>query len=602
MPHRNQQIAYPIYIRDLEVIEAYDVTPSMRRVVLGGEQLGAFENNGHQISPFFTDNADDHVKIVIPEPDGSNSAPTQDDGHLDWTREQLGRARDYTPRRFDPEAGRLELDFVRHAGGRAAEWAVNAKPGDRIPVAGPRGTTVVPDDVDWYLLVGDDTALPAIGRWIESLPAGAQVSAVVLVPTAADEQDFDHEVDLSISWLHRDQLADAEVNTAVFDAVRSIKWRDGQVYAWAAGEASMLRPIRRWLKQDRAVDRGHTDVSGYWRAGQDQEEMAQTQIQLRDRVDLAFPYAVRTAVTLGIAELVADGVTSLTELADRTGTDQRGLRKIIRLLAHEGFFTLTEQGQVGLTTAGPVLTDDFVHQLLDRASGSARLDDSWPGLLHAVRTGASGYQQITGTSFWQTLSEHDQLGETFDSELAGRASSWADKVASTLEISDQHLVDIGGGNGTLLDRLLTAAPSARATLVELPTTASRARRLFTDSGVADRVTVAEQSFFEPLPSGGDHYLLAQVLHDWPDAESVAILRGAAAAAGSAPIHLIERLPSLDDHDHDLAFDLQLFATFGGGERDQSEYAALAAQAGLRLDRVTALTDELYLLTLLKQAD
>jgi NADPH-dependent ferric siderophore reductase len=597
MANRNQQVAYPIYVRDLEVLESFDVTPSMRRVVLGGEQLGAFESNGYQVTPFFTDNADDHVKVVIPSADGRTDGPGQLDGHLDWTREQLGRARDYTPRRYDPVTGRLELDFVRHDGGHAAEWAVNAKPGDRIPVAGPRGTTIVPDDVDWYLLVGDDTALPAIARRIEELPAGTPVSAVVLVPTAADEQEFDHQTDLTITWLHRDKLSPGAVNEVVLEAVQATKWRDGQVYAWAAGEASMLRPIRRWLKEDRLVDRGHTDISGYWRAGQDQEQMAVSQMQLRERVDLAFPYAVRAAVTLGVAELVADGVTSLTELADRTGTDRRGLRKIIRLLAHEGYFSLSESDVVGLTSTGPLLTEDFVHNRLDRASGYARLDDSWPGLLHAIRTGRSGFQQSTGSGFWETLSADSRLSETFDDVLATWSADWADAVVTELEITDGVLVDVGGGTGTLLERLLLAVPSARGTLVELPTTAARAREQFTASGVVDRVTIVEQSFFEPLPAGGDHYLLAQVLHDWPDAEAKAILRRIAEVAGAAPIHIIERLPSADDHDHDLTFDLQLYATFGGGERTQAEYAALAEQAGMRLDQVRQLNEELYLFTL-----
>ena len=591
MAGRNQK-SYPIYIRELEILEAYPVTESMYRLVLGGDQLGSFVSNGFPVEAFRTENADDHVKIVIPDPTGATPPPVQLDGTLDWPAAALARARDYTPRRFDAQSGRLELDFVGHVGGLAAEWATSARVGDRLLVAGPRGTTVLPDDIDWYFLVGDETALPAIARRIEEVPAGTPVTAIVSIPTAADEQAFDHRADLDITWIHRDR----EDPDALLRAVQSADWRSGQVYAWAAGEASTLRPIRRWLRDDRQVDRGHLDIAGYWRAGQDQYEMGKTQILLRERADLAFPYAVRAVVSLGIAELVADGVTDLEALADRNGVAVRGLTKIIRLLSHEELFTLSSSGRVGLTKSGAFLIEDFAHKQLDHNSGQARLDDGWPALLDTLRTGTSGYQQVTGRSFWQTLAEDRRLGESFDSTVAESTGSWADEVVEQLKITDGSVIDIGGGTGTLLSRILTHAPAAQGILVELPTTAGRARESFTSDGLIDRVRIAEQSFFSDLPAGGDHYLLAQVLRNWPDAECVVILQGAAAAAGDAPIHVIERLPTPDDHDHDLIADLQLYATFGGGERTEAEFVALAEQAGLEPVGSTPLPEELQLLT------
>ncbi|SDT27004.1 siderophore-interacting protein [Microlunatus soli] len=590
MPGRTQK-SFPIFIRELEVLESFRLTPAMQRVVLGGDQLGAFENNGFAITPFHTDNADDHVKLIIPG--APVPTPVQQDGHLDWSAEALDRSRDYTPRRYDPATGRLELDFVRHQGGPAAEWADTARPGDRILVAGPRGTTVLPDDIDWFFLVGDETALPAIARRIEELPAGTPVTAVVSVPSSADEQILEHRTELEISWIHRDRTPSPD---AVLDAVRAARWLPGRVYAWAAGEASMLRPIRRWFRDDRGIDRDHLDVAGYWRAGQGQHESARAQMRLRERVDLAFPYAVRAAVTLGIAELVADRTIDIDQLADRVGVRPRGLTKIIRLLAHEGYFTLSAIGAVGLTPLGAILTEEFVHLRLDRASGYARLDDGWPGLLHALGTEGSGFERATGASFWQTLGDDQRLGASFDAALSDWSDAWADQVVDQLKITDGELIDVGGGTGTLLDRLLLSAPRAHGTLVELPTTAARARQRFTDSGTIDRVRIVEQSFFETVPTGGGHYLLAQVLHDWPDAECVAVLRRVAAAAGDAPVHVIERLPSADDHDHDLTFDLQLYTVFGGGERTRTEYETLAGAAGLDLVASAELGDELQLLT------
>lgn len=230
---------YPIVIRDLEVLDAYDVTPLMRRVVLTGDQLGAFRNNGYQIGPFVTENADDHVKVVVLGPDAPTVvAPAQNDGFLDWLPETIGRARDYTPRRHDATARRLELDFVRHVGGLAAEWADRVKPGDRALVAGPRGTTVLPPGIDWYFLVGDETALPAIARRIEELPSGTPVTAVVSVASASEEQTLDHRADLHLTWVHRDTAGP----DALMDAVRSAPWRDGQVYAWQQAKRACCVP------------------------------------------------------------------------------------------------------------------------------------------------------------------------------------------------------------------------------------------------------------------------------------------------------------------------------------------------------------------------
>lgn len=105
-PWRHAAASYPIVIRDLEVIEAFNVTPLMRRIVVSGEQLAPFVNNGIQVGPFLTENADDHVKVVVGNPGVDFPVPGQEDGHLDWSREALDHARDYTPRRFDPVTGR----------------------------------------------------------------------------------------------------------------------------------------------------------------------------------------------------------------------------------------------------------------------------------------------------------------------------------------------------------------------------------------------------------------------------------------------------------------------------------------------------------------
>ncbi|OEV09485.1 siderophore-interacting protein [Streptomyces nanshensis] len=585
--------AYPIHVRELEVQEVFDVTPLMRRVVLTGEQLGAFRSNGHDVAPFRTENADDHVKIVVLDGDPSVAPPVQDDGHLDWTREALGRARDYTPRRYDAENRRLELDFVRHEGGLAAEWAERATPGTRLHVAGPRGTTVLPPDIDWYFLVGDETALPAIARRIEELPPGTPVTAVVSVASAAEEQTIKHSADLRLTWVHRDTAGP----NGLMDAVRSAPWREGQVYAWAAGEAGMLRPLRRWLKEDRGVAPGHMDVAGYWRAGQSQRESGEVLRRLHDMTELSVPYAVRAAVSLDLAEHVADGRTSVPELAEAAGITRGGARRLLRLLADEKLFTLDEEGSVGLTPLGAALTEETVHNMLDRRRGFSRLDDAWPGLLHTLRTGESGFQQVKGHDFWAELAAEEGLGRTFDEVLGHWTRQWAPAAVELLGLRDEHVIDVGGGTGGLLGEILTACPGTRGTLLDLPSTAERARAELAADGLGARVGIAGQSFFEPLPADGDVYLLAQVLHDWPDPEAAAVLRRVAEAARGKRVVLVERIAGDLDDELDVAFDLKMHTVFGSGERTEEDWRRLASGAGLRLTGTRQVRENLFLLEL-----
>lgn len=359
----------------------------------------------------------------------------------------------------------------------------------------------------------------------------------------------------------------------------------------------MLRPLRRWLKVDRAVPRTHTDIAGYWRKGASQAEIGAIADQLEHAVSLAVPYAARAAVSLDLAEHVADGRSTVAELAEAAGATAAGVRKVVRLLTFPGVFQLDADDTVRLGPLGAVLTEDFVHARLDRRSGYARLDDSWPGLLHAVTTGRSGHREVVGESLWDTLSADARLGESFDATLGEWAAFWCRAAASALSLDDEHVVDVGGGTGELLATVLEGAPRARGTLVELPSSAARAAEQFAERGVADRVEVVPQSFFEALPAGGDVYVLAQVLHNWPDAEAALILSRVADAVGTGRIAVIERVSGPDAHDHDVEFDLLMFATFGGGERTVDEYAALARGAGLELTSTTPLADDLHLIEL-----
>jgi len=159
MEHRTHRVRYNSRRRTLEVQEKWHVTPKMLRMALGGED---FED-------FTTPSADDHIKLYVPSEAGDLAA------------------RDFTPRYFDTEAKKLTIDIALHSAGPAIRWAEQAQAGDVVEISGPRGSLMISDDFDWWLLIGDETALPSIGRRVEGLAAGVRAITLVAVAGASEE-------------------------------------------------------------------------------------------------------------------------------------------------------------------------------------------------------------------------------------------------------------------------------------------------------------------------------------------------------------------------------------------------------------------------------
>lgn len=252
-------VRFPLRLRLLTVRRAERITPRMVRVTLGGGDPAGFE----------TRDPDDHVKVFFPVPGVETPAvPTY--GQNGPTIPADGRKlimRDYTPRRYDPAAGELDLDFVIHGDGPASAWAAAARPGQILVVAGPRGSNVVPNAFDWYLLCGDETVLPSIARRLEEFPAGARAIAFVEVPDAAEEQPIVTRADLALTWLHRDGVA-AGTTDLIERAVRTLDFPPGDPYVWASGEATSLRTLRRHLLHERGLRREWCHFSGHWKRGE----------------------------------------------------------------------------------------------------------------------------------------------------------------------------------------------------------------------------------------------------------------------------------------------------------------------------------------------
>lgn len=233
-----QRVRHELVRRSLEVLAVERLTLHMIRVTLGGPELAGFTSP----SP------DDHIKIFVPDLGG---APTR---------------RDYTPRHYDPQTGTLLLDFVNHHGGPAAAWARAAKPGDRLEIGGPRGSQIMSGPIDHWLLIGDETALPAIGRRVEELPAQTPVTTLVAVPGPEDEQVFTTAARHVSHWVHRsmDQADDA---TAILAVLKTLEIPE-RTFIWVGVEAHVAKTVRQYLLDERRILPRWIKASGYWMKGQ----------------------------------------------------------------------------------------------------------------------------------------------------------------------------------------------------------------------------------------------------------------------------------------------------------------------------------------------
>ncbi len=175
--------------------------------------------------------------------------------------------RDYTVLWFDPEAAAVDIDFVLHDHGVAGRWASTAAVGQKIGALGPRGAFEIKDVFPWYVFAADETALPALARWVEVLRPEVPVTAYIEVAGPDSRIDLPTSATLETYWLYRDPSPAG--TTQILDAaVRHHDFSDREGFVWVAGEAMSIKPLRRYISQELGFDRNHWDVDGYWRRGE----------------------------------------------------------------------------------------------------------------------------------------------------------------------------------------------------------------------------------------------------------------------------------------------------------------------------------------------
>jgi NADPH-dependent ferric siderophore reductase len=249
------------------VLDVQDVVPHLRRLVLGD---GPVAHGFDELVARWSGSADSYVKLVFLAEGVDYPQPLD----LDEVRAMLPSEawpvlRTYTLRRVDVEARHVWIDVVLHGDdGVAGPWAARARPGDTLHLRGPGGAYAPRSEADHHLLVGDESALPAIAVALEQLPPGARATVFCEVDDAAAELALPSPGDVDLRWLHRGGAAPG--TTDLLDrAVRAWDWPDGRVQAFVHGESALLRTVRPYVRE--RVDRADLSVSAYWRRGETEE-------------------------------------------------------------------------------------------------------------------------------------------------------------------------------------------------------------------------------------------------------------------------------------------------------------------------------------------
>ncbi|MGX7826233.1 methyltransferase [Actinokineospora sp. 24-640] len=305
---------------------------------------------------------------------------------------------------------------------------------------------------------------------------------------------------------------------------------------------------------------------------------------------LATAQVVHVAARLRLPDLVAAGTTGATELAEATGAHPGALRRLLRAMACLGVLVETEPGEFAPGPLCDGLRSDVpgsLHGMALVVSGPEAWR-SWGELEYSVRTGQPAWDKVIGTTHFAYLAEHPEEAEVFNTAMEQFTNAVAAGVVGAVDFTRfGTVVDVGGGNGTLLARVLAACPRTRGVLVDLPAGVVGADRVFAAAGVEDRARVRAGDFFADLPEGADAYLLKSVLHDWDDDNAVRLLTGcrAAMAEGGTVVVVEPVLPDLAAPEAAgmVMSDLNMLVNTGGRERTADEYLALFAAAGLRQD-------------------
>jgi len=312
-------------------------------------------------------------------------------------------------------------------------------------------------------------------------------------------------------------------------------------------------------------------------------------LQIIETVDAyKIAQAVHVVTRLGVADQLRDKALEINDLARRCQADPDALYRVLRTLAGKGIFKELTGRRFALTASADFLRPDKPGSLW---AWVMLLEESWPvwqQMVDTVRTGKPGFEKVHGAGVFEYHRQNPAAGRIYDTAMAQLSRYMAQTVAAQFDFSKINIVvDVGGGNGTLLAGLLRKFPNLRGVLFDLPDVVPGATEVMSSFGLASRCDIVGGSFFDTVPAGADMYLLKNVLHDWNDQEAARILGNCfrAMAPHSKLVILESVIPAGNRPSSGKIIDLTMLVATGGRERTKQEFADLLERAGFNMRKV-----------------
>jgi hypothetical protein len=300
---------------------------------------------------------------------------------------------------------------------------------------------------------------------------------------------------------------------------------------------------------------------------------------------------IYVAAKLGIADLLQTGTKHHHGLATATGTDAPSLYRLLRALASVGIFTEVAPGQFAMTSLATFLQRDVSGSVRDAAimMGDREHYNSWGNILHAVQTGQSGFENLFGMNVFEYYAQNPEPAAVFDRAMTSFSGIENAAVCTDYDFAGiGSLVDVAGGQGSLLCSILQANPGMTGILFDQPDVIERATPKIAASGMGDRIQLTSGSFFEAVPAGANAYIMKHIIHDWDDERAIAILQNChrAMASGGKVLVVEQVIPPGNEPFMGKLLDVNMLVMCPGGkERTAEEFRALFAAAGFELTRI-----------------
>lgn len=431
-------VIHPLVVRTVRVRCVETLPGRVRRIRLEGDELSPFTRAGLEHPAFAAPGFDDHIKVVLAaDGDIASALPAQHPDGIEWTPSKHRLTRDYTPHSVDPDGGGFSLDFVLHGDGPAARWATEARPGAELSFVGPKSSTVLPADATSVLLIGDETALPAIGRFLAERPLAVPAHTLLLTGDRAAGRDLSRGAgdSLRVEFMNE---PDGEAIAELYDAMCDEHDLGDRPFVWAAGEAKALLPLRRRLSGK--VARGYRSITGYWHV--DDDHPATVEEPGLPPSPVAW-FAVRAAIELGLLPALSTGTRSTRELETELGTGA-ALSPLLDTLAATGILRSGKGGRWELTDLAADLLDD-PHEREGFIGPEAEQTLALRHLAASLRTGQPAWALTYGVGFAESVRDDDDLVEhlAHESESLVYLQHGLVRVLAGLESADTVVVGPG---------------------------------------------------------------------------------------------------------------------------------------------------------------